>query len=349
MKKILICFLTTLFVYSQQQITETIQFDGIDREYIIYVPEIYQDGDEVPVLFSFHGGSGYASDFIQTNDMRPLADTANFIAVYPQGAIDPEGGTTSWIHKAPTDHDDIFFIEAIINELSTEYDIDQSRIYACGYSEGAILSYELGCRLNSRIAAFAAVSGSMLDDYYRDDIYGWGICSPVHPTAMMLIPGTVDQNPHSTYGGLSYGDMPLYMSAANITSFWSSYNNTDVLPVITNVEDISPNDGSTVERKMWLNGDNCSAVQELKVIGGDHDWPGVFGNMDINATDEIWNFVSRFSIEGKLNCNLSEVNDFSFDKKLVQIYNVIGKKPSDSNIYIEIYNDGSVEKKFKLK
>ena len=87
MKKILICFLIPLFIYSQQQITETMLFDGIEREYIIYVPEIYQDGDEVPVLFSFHGGGGYASDFIQANDMRPLADTANFIAVVYRQAI----------------------------------------------------------------------------------------------------------------------------------------------------------------------------------------------------------------------------------------------------------------------
>ena len=97
-----------------------------------------------------------------------------------------------------------------------------------------------------------------------------------------------------------------------------------------------------------MNGDNCSSVQELKVIGGDHDWPGVFGNMDIDATNEIWNFVSRFSIEGKLNCNIS-VNDFSFNKKLVQVYNVIGKNSSNSKIFLEIYNDGSVEKKFRLK
>jgi hypothetical protein len=104
-------FIFSTICFSQQQITETLFFDGQDREYIIYVPEIYDGTLDVPVLFSFHGGSGYASDFIQTNDMRPLADTANFIAVYPQGAIDPEGGTTSWIHKAPTDHDDIFFVE----------------------------------------------------------------------------------------------------------------------------------------------------------------------------------------------------------------------------------------------
>ena len=352
MNKLFFSFILLFSIcFSQQQITETLFFDGQEREYIIYIPESYDGNIDFPILFSFHGGGGYASDFIQANDMRPLADTANFIAVYPQGAIDPEGGTTSWIHKAPTDHDDIFFVEAIIDAMSLEYTIDQSRVYACGYSEGAIISYELGCRLNSKIAAFAAVSGSMLDDYYRNDIYGWGTCSPVHPTAMMLIPGTIDQNPHSTYEGLSYGDMPLYMSADNITTFWSNYNNTDSDPVITDVEDISPYDGSTVERKRWLNGDNCSSVQELKVIGGDHDWPGVFGNMDIDATNEIWNFVSKYDINGLIDCNSSSLQFVNkSERKIVKIYDFLGREAfkSKSKKLIYIYDDGSVEKLFKL-
>jgi polyhydroxybutyrate depolymerase len=302
MKKLLYLFLVIPLVLLGQD-NHVLIFDGINREYLVYTPESYDSSLDYPVLFNFHGGSGYANDFIYTNDMRPIADTAGFIAVYPQGAIDPDGGTTSWIHKAPTDHDDIYFVEAIIDALSLDYSIDQNRIYACGYSEGAILSYELGCRLNDKIAAFAAVSGSMLEDYYRNDIYGWGPCSPVHPTGMMLIPGTVDQNPHSTYEGLSYGDMPLYMSANDITNYWSNYNNTDINPVVTDVVNSAPNDGSTVERKLWLNGDNCVSVQELKVVNGDHDWPGSFGNMDINASEEIWNFVSQFNLEGQIDCN----------------------------------------------
>ena len=353
MKSILLFFLFSISIcLSQQQITETLNFDGQDREYIVYIPLSYNAINPFPVLFSFHGGAGYASDFIQANDMRSIADTANFIAVYPQAAIDPEGGTTSWIHKAPTDHDDIFFVEAIIDAMSLEYTIDQGRIYACGYSEGAILSYELGCRLNSKIAAFAAVSGSMLDNYYRDDIYGWGSCSPVHPTGMMLIPGTVDQNPHSTYEGLSYGDMPLYMSVNDITDYWSNYNNTDFNPVITNIEDTAPNDGSTVERKIWLNGDNCTSVLELKVVGGDHDWPGSFGNMDINASDEIWNFVSKFDLNGSIDCNNnSSFQDIEFqNKKIVKIIDILGRDVirSESNNYLYIFDDGSVEKYFKL-
>ena len=353
MNYIIPLFFTLISIcFSQQQITQTLSFDGQEREYIVYIPLSYDSTTPFPLLFSFHGGAGYASDFIQTNDMRSIADTANFIAIYPQAAIDPDGGTTSWIHKAPTDHDDIFFVEAIIDAMSLEYSIDQSRIYACGYSEGAILSYELGCRLNSKIAAFAAVSGSMLDNYYRDDIYGWGPCSPVHPTGMILIPGTVDQNPHSTYEGLSYGDMPLYMSVDDITDYWSNYNNTDFNPVITNIEDTAPNDGSTVEKKVWLNGDNCTSIQELKVVGGDHDWPGSFGNMDINASDEIWNFVSKFDLNGLIDCgSTSSFHDLNFqNKKIVKIIDILGRNVigSESNNYLYIFDDGSVEKYFKL-
>ena len=57
------------------------------------------------------------------------------------------------------------FIEAIIDTLSTEFNVNNDRVYACGYSEGGIFSYELGCRLNNRIAAFGSVSGSMLTDH----------------------------------------------------------------------------------------------------------------------------------------------------------------------------------------
>ena len=346
-------FLTPFLFFSQSQITETLFFDGENREYIVYIPSSYNGTIELPVVFSFHGGAGYASDFINTNDMRPIADTASFIAIYPQAAIDPDGGTTSWIHKAPTDHDDIFFIEAIIDALSLEYAIDQSRIYACGYSEGAILSYELGCRLNNKIAAFAAVSGSMLEDYYRNDIYGWGPCSPVHPTGMMLIPGTVDTSPHSTYEGLSYGNMPLYMSVDDITTFWSNYNNTDLNPLIYDIEDISPNDG-TVERKRWENGDNCTVVQELKVTGGGHDWPGSFGNMDINATQEIWDFVSQYNINGLIDCNSNtscQELELMQERKLLFKVDALGRYTSRGthDFFIRIYSDGTVSKHYQYK
>tara|TARA_B100000900_G_scaffold35069_1_gene26420 strand:- start:1321 stop:2301 length:981 start_codon:yes stop_codon:yes gene_type:complete len=323
--------------------------DGNAREYIVYIPASYDGSASYPLLFSFHGGGGNSSDFINTNNMRPIADTAGFIAIYPQAAIDPDDGSFSWLHKAPTTHNDIFFIEAIIDTLSAQYMIDNNRVYACGYSEGGIFSYELGCRLNNRIAAFSSVSGSMLVDAFRDSYYDLGFCSPFHPTAVLLIPGTNDMNPHSTYTGFQ----PYYMSAEEITTYWSNYNNTDINPIISQLPNINTFDGSTVERRVWENGDNCVRVEELKVIGGDHDWPGTFGNMDINASIEVWNFVSKFDINGLINCNTTSNQEISsfHNKKTLAITDMLGRNTKVlKNIpLLYIYDDGTVEKKIILE
>ena len=121
--------------FSQQQITETIVYDGETREYILYIPESYQENEEVPLMFNFHGGNGYASDWILGSNMTSVADLEGFLLVFPQALADPnDEGSLNWIHKDPTDHDDIYFIESIIDELASQYMIDQSRVYACGYS-----------------------------------------------------------------------------------------------------------------------------------------------------------------------------------------------------------------------
>ena len=290
-------------LFGQQQINKTLFFDGQSRSYIIYVPASYNGSVDYPLLFSFHGGGGTSSGFIFVNDMRPIADTANFIAVYPQAAVDPTDGSNSWLHKTPTTHNDVNFIEAIIDTLSNDYNIDNDRVYACGYSEGGIFSYELGCRLNDRIAAFSSVSGSMLVDAFRVSYYNLGNCSPIHPTAVLLIPGTIDSSPHSSYSGFQ----PYYMSVNDISTFWANHNNTDINPTVTTVPNSNTSDGSTIEKRIWENGDNCVAIQELKVINGGHDWPGSSGNMDINASQEIWKFVSMYDINGLINCGSTDI------------------------------------------
>jgi polyhydroxybutyrate depolymerase len=281
--------------------------------------------------------------------MRSVADTAGFIAVYPQAAVDPNDGSNAWLHKAPTSHDDVFFIEAIIDTLSNDYFIDNNRVYACGYSEGGIFSYELGCRLNDRIAAFASVSGSMMVDAFRDSYYNLGFCSPAHPTAVMLIPGTNDMSPHSTYTGFQ----PYYMSADEITTYWSNYNNTDTNPIISQLPNINTSDGSTVEHRVWENGDNCLRVEELKVNGGEHDWPGTFGNMDIDATSEIWDFASQFNINGLINCSSSFQNNLTNSSKrtLVKTIDILGRENSKNlnNLLLYIFDDGSIDKVFIIE
>ena len=305
MKKIFTSLLLVVILisvgYAQSYISQTIEYDGQTREYDIYIPAIYNGSDAVPLILSFHGGSGTSADQIAIGDMSSIADTANFIAVYPQALPDPnDGGSTNWIHKDPTTVDDVFFVDALIDSIASEYVIDLDKVYACGYSLGGEFSFELGCRLNSRIAAIAVVARTMQK-------YTYDNCAPVHPTGVMTILGTADAI--SDYNGIWWGGVQYYMSASETHDLWANSNNCNPTATTVNIPDSNPGDGSTVERNSWSTSAGCTYVEELKVNGGGHDWPGSFGNMDINATQEIWRFVSRFDINGLVDCTTNSITE----------------------------------------
>ena len=75
MKKLLLAFIfIPLFLGAQQTITSTIEHDGLIREYIIYIPAIYNDSAAVPLIINFHGFG--SNDFEQMNygDFSPKGD-----------------------------------------------------------------------------------------------------------------------------------------------------------------------------------------------------------------------------------------------------------------------------------
>ncbi len=289
-----ILFLINNLLHAQTMIEETLMHEGEVREYTIYIPTNYNENEMVPLLFNFHGGSGNIDSQIAISDMRPLAEEAGFILVYPQALEDPnDGGSTNWTHKQPTMHDDTRFVEAMIEEISAQYFIDYKRIYACGYSNGGEFCFELACRLSNRIAAIGVVARSMFIDTFNE-------CAPSHPTAVMTIHGTKDD-----YEGISWLGTLFYVSLDDTNEFWSTYNNTDTSPIINQLPDSNSSDASTVEQQVWLNGDGCVSVEHLKVIDGGHDWPGSFGNMDIDANERIWIFLSQHDLTGRIDCTTS--------------------------------------------
>jgi polyhydroxybutyrate depolymerase len=331
-----ILVLTNIFTtsFSQSFVNETMQFDGNAREYDVYVPAMYDGTSAVPLIFSFHGGGGDIAGNIATNDLTPIADTANFIVVYPQAIPDPgNGGSTSWMHKQPTTHDDVPFVAAMIDSISANYNINLDRIYACGYSLGGEFCYELACQLNDEIAAIGAVARTMGTETFNN-------CAPVHPTGVMTILGTSD--PISDYNGVWYLGVQYYMSAEEQHDYWVDFNNCDTVPMVTAIPDTAPTDGSTVERFSWSTADGCVYVEELKVTNGDHDWPGTFGNMDINATNEIWQFVSRYDLNGIINCATSSIDEIGTTNLNFSVY------PNPSNGEVTIENNFSENKAFRI-
>jgi polyhydroxybutyrate depolymerase len=226
------------------------------------------------------------------------------------------------MHKAPTTFDDVPFVEAMIDVIAGEYMIDNDSVYVCGYSLGGEFTYELACSLNSRIAAAGAVARTMQGETFNN-------CAPQHPTGVLTILGTADAI--SDYNGITFNGIQYYMSAAETHEYWATANSCGANPTMTTVANTNTSDGSTVERYTWTDASGCTYVEHLKVINGGHDWPGVFGNMDIDASQEIWNFVSGYDLSGLIGCATNSIENAGDLKDEVQVF----PNPFEDQLIIE--------------
>jgi len=304
MKKFLImtAMVSYALTYAQQTINGSIIHDGIQRDYILYIPSIYDGVAEVPLVLNFHGFGSNANEQMWYGDFRAIADSEGFLLVHPEGTF--LNGNQHWNvgnFTIGSTANDIGFTEALIDELADLYTINLDRVYSTGMSNGGYMSFLLACQLSEKIAAVASVTGSMTPDTYN-------ACNAQHPTPILQIHGTNDEI--VLYNGTAWS-----RSIEDVLAYWVNYNNCDVTPSTTVFPDIDPTDGSIVEHIIYQNGDNGVTTEHMKVIGGRHTWPGSnFNfpgtNQDINASMEIWDFFSRFDINGTLSTN--EYNDRSF-------------------------------------
>jgi polyhydroxybutyrate depolymerase len=286
MKKILsILFLLILFSGSQKaQIPGGFSFEGLNRTYTVYLPAAYTQGNQLPLLLALHGLTQTGNIMMQFSGFNTYADQYNFIVVYPDGVSNSwnvgfAGGSTA---------NDVGFLSALIDTLHARYGIDLNRVYSTGFSNGGFMSYKLACELTDRIAAIAPVSGTMTDA-------ALGTCQPSRNMPVMHIHGTSDYI--VPYNG-GFGNT----SVAQVLQLWKDFSNCPTNPVIVDLPDLVQ-EGSTVQTYTWTPCDDSVEVVHYKVINGGHTWPGSVGttgigntNRDISASDEIWKFVSRFSL-----------------------------------------------------
>jgi len=307
--------------FAQLTIDGSITHDGMQRDYILYIPANYNGATPVPLVLNFHGYGSNATEQMWYGDFRSIADSAGFLIVHPEGSL--FNGITHWNVGGWTigsTTDDVGFTEALIDSLATIYSIDANRIYATGMSNGGFMSFLLACQLSERIAAIASVAGSMTPETYNNS-------NPQHPTPILQMHGTAD-------GVVPYNGTAWSKSIDDVMLYWVDYNYCNTIPVITALPDIDPNDGSTVEHIVYHDGNNGVTVEHYKVTGGGHTWPGnIFGgsgtNNDINASVEIWNFFSKYDIYGLIGAiGIKQPADKDFS---LNIY----PNPANSYIYIE--------------
>jgi polyhydroxybutyrate depolymerase len=272
----------------------SIEHGGAQRAYLVHVPASYDPAKPTPVLFALHGGGGNMD--YQASEAYGLvgkADKEGFIAVFLNGHSRLAGGKFATWNAGnccggarDQNVDDVGFIRAVFDQLARQVNVDRSRVYATGMSNGAMMAYRLACEAPDVFRAIAAVAGT---DNTRS-------CTPTRPVAVLHIHAKDDA--HVLFTG---GAGPDAVTASKITDFVS---------VPDTVAKWTKLNGCTVPARKVLqtNGAFCelyspcggAPVQLCVTDTGGHSWPG--GNkrraeqppsQAISANDVMWEFFSR--------------------------------------------------------
>ncbi len=135
------------------------------RPYFVYTPAGYQVGTSVPLFVMLHGCTQTPSDFAAGTQMDALADAHQFIVVYPQ-QTSQYNSAECWNWFLPADQSRgsgepaiIAGIVQTVEQTTSRWTINTSRVYVAGLSAGAAMSVILGAAYPDIFAAIGVGSG----------------------------------------------------------------------------------------------------------------------------------------------------------------------------------------------
>ena len=296
---ILLSLFNSVFIVGDYR---TIIHEGIEREYILHVPENLNNDSSI--VFVIHGYTGSAEGIAAYSGMNSIAEREGFIAVYPQGTIDSYGNAffnVGYEFNDDSPINDVSFIRELVKSISQEFNLKRKRAFATGMSNGGDMSYLLACTSSDLFKAVAPVAGVLMKGL-KDS------CELNSPVPVFEIHGTADKmslfegDLNNEEGWGAYYDLP-----STIDFFAERYQLVNKsVKQITSKE--SGADYDIFFERHWTN-DLEEEVWMYRIEGGRHVWPGSkfkwwddplarlyfgSGNEDINASEEVWAFFKKY-------------------------------------------------------
>ena len=289
-------------IFSQSKECE-ITVDGVTRTYLLHLPETGTLIYNLPLVIVLHGHGGTGKQIMKESGFNKLSDRDRFLVAYPDGKDKAwNDGRNDPVEN--TKYDDLKFITQLIDTITKEYNIDTSRIFATGMSNGAFFSFYLAYKMSNKFLAIAPVCANIpknLQDRYTLD----------KPVSLMLINGTED--PLVKYEGGKVGfkigkSRGKSISTDESIAVFKKLDKCIDKPKEEEIPDVIGDDECYATKYTYTGGLNNTDVVLIKITNGGHSWPGgsqylpnkIVGNTckDFYAADVIWDFFkSRKSRE----------------------------------------------------
>jgi len=235
-----------------------LKVDNLRRNYCLHFPHSYDSRQPTPLVLAFHGRLGTGKQMENLTNLSGLADKRGFMVAYPNG-VGRSWNAGHGTGKAEAQGvDDVKFTVRLIDSLRQTLNLDGQRVYATGFSNGATFVHHLACELSEKIAAIAAVAGTVAPKIGRT-------CHPNRPVAVLQIHGTAD--PIVPWeGGLTKGGGFVESVAATIEG-WVARDECAAKPEVLDI-------GGGVICESYRLCAKATIVILYRVEGGGHTWPG---------------------------------------------------------------------------
>jgi predicted peptidase len=135
-------------------IDKTITLNGETFKYVVCVPKEYKPGNPHPTIVSLHGSSEQGEDGRAPSNVgvgaaiRLAPEKWNFLVIFPQ----KRPGPGKWDEYERQ-------ILAMIDQTKKEYNVDEKRFYATGFSMGGFVTCRLVSHHSDMFAAAAPICG----------------------------------------------------------------------------------------------------------------------------------------------------------------------------------------------
>lgn len=145
--------------------TVTMQSAGLERKYILWLPEKYDNKHPYRLVLAYHWYTGSAQQVVdcQTESIRCYTTQSPFFGLWELADdstifVAPDGLEAGW---ANTNGRDLAFTDDLLAKLEDELCIDEARVFANGFSYGGAMSATLACARPKVFRAVAVYAGGL--------------------------------------------------------------------------------------------------------------------------------------------------------------------------------------------
>ena len=274
-----------------------IEYDSLERCWLLLVPTIVNESISVPLLIDIHGGGDDMYEQRWTSDFANISMEQGFIVAYPQGHNNfwNQGSPTPCLNELLcSDEDDVGFILQMLDTIMQNHSIDQTRIYSTGWSNGCGMTQRLAVQTSEVFAAVGCMAMYKLAE----------VSSEYSPIPFMEVHGLLDE---IVYYATTAPTAPIFgpeNGAVQNLESWADLNGCQgsIPEIIVSEEDY--------DIRGYTDCENETQVMLVTLFFAahnpyEHDDPvahpgrGWANPTGVPSSTIVWDFVSQFSKTNK--------------------------------------------------